>query len=102
MAVRASSRIEAIALTTLGLSRAVTENRTSRRRQGPITWGGENGGSARRTTLRLAPALRAVTIASATSRSAPRAEFVCPLRSRVAQMTGADSGVLTVAISAFN
>jgi len=43
----------------------------------------------------------AVTSASATSRAAPRAEFAPPLRNRVATITGAASGVLTVAISAF-
>jgi len=40
-----------------------------------------------------------VARASATSRAAPRAE---PFRSRVAAITGADSGVDTVAITAFN
>lgn len=48
------------------------------------------------------PARRAVTIASATSRAAPRAEFVAPRRSRVPTITGAAVGELTVAISAFS
>ena len=43
-----------------------------------------------------------VARASATSRAAPRAELVEPLRSWVAAITGADSGVDTVAITAFN
>jgi hypothetical protein len=43
-----------------------------------------------------------VTSASATSRAAPFAEAVEPLRSRVAQITGAAAGVDTVASSAFS
>jgi hypothetical protein len=50
----------------------------------------------------VAPTFLAVTSASATSRAAPRAEFVDPRRSLVAAITGAASGVLIVAISAFN
>ena len=42
-----------------------------------------------------------MTSASATSRAAPRAELTEPFRSRVAAMTGAASGVDTVAMSAF-
>jgi hypothetical protein len=44
----------------------------------------------------------AVASASATNRAAPFAELVDPLRSRVAQITGAADGVETVAISAFS
>jgi len=47
-----------------------------------------------------APAARAATRASLTSRAAPRALLTEPLRSRVAVITGALSGVLAVAISA--
>ena len=49
-----------------------------------------------------APADRAVASASPINRNAPLAEFVAPLRSRVAAITGALSGVDTVATSAFN
>ena len=49
----------------------------------------------------VAPALRAVTRASATNRAAPFAEFVAPRRSRVAAITGAETGVETTARSAF-
>jgi len=48
------------------------------------------------------PQPRAVVIASATSRAAPRAEFAEPFRSRVATITGAEDGVETVASSAFS
>ena len=48
-----------------------------------------------------APQARAVTSASVISRAAPRAEFTEPFRSRVAAITGAARGVLTVAINAF-
>jgi len=50
----------------------------------------------------VAPALRAVTNASARSRDAPRGEFVEPLRNRVATITGAAVGVETIPSSAFN
>src|SRR5260221_539830 len=48
------------------------------------------------------PAARAVPIASAAKLAAPRAVFALPPRSRVAAITGADRGVLTVAASAFS
>ena len=44
---------------------------------------------------------QAVLTASATSRFAPRAEEHEPLRSRCATITGAASGVVTVASSVF-
>jgi len=53
-------------------------------------------------TCPVAPALRAVTRASATRRAAPLAEFVGPRRSRVAAITGADSGVETIASNALS
>ena len=40
-------------------------------------------------------------MASAANRAAPRAEFAVPPRSLAAAITGADSGVLTTAASAF-
>ena len=49
-----------------------------------------------------APAFLAVLSASATSRAAPRALLVDPLRNREATITGAESGLDTVAISAFS
>ncbi len=48
------------------------------------------------------PHARAVTRASATSRAAPRALLTEPRRSRVAAITGAAVGVLTVAIKALS
>src|SRR5450756_418045 len=57
--------------------------------------------SDRTVTCPVAPALRAVTSASATRRAAPLAEFVAPRRSRVAAITGAETGVETIASSAF-
>jgi len=45
--------------------------------------------------------LAAVTRASATGRAAPLAEFVRPRRSRVAAITGAETGVEQVASNAF-
>ena len=50
----------------------------------------------------MAPACRAVVIASATRVAAPRAEPALPPRSRAAATTGAASGVLMVAASTFN
>ena len=50
----------------------------------------------------MAPACRAVLIASATRLAAPRAEPALPPRNRAAATTGAASGVLTVAASTFN
>ena len=47
------------------------------------------------------PQSRAVPIAWTAMLAAPRAEAAFPPRSRVAAITGADSGVLTVAASAF-
>ena len=57
--------------------------------------------SARTVTCPVAPALRAVTSASATNRAASLAEFVGPRRSQVAAITGAEIGVETIASSAF-
>src|SRR5660398_224464 len=71
----------AIAVLTAGLLRAVMENRAPARRAAAATF--------------------AAASASATSRGAPRAEFVEPFRSRVATITGAAKGLLTVASSAF-
>ena len=48
------------------------------------------------------PASRAVPMAPAAKLAAPRAEAAFPPRSRVAAITGADSGVLTTAASAFS
>ena len=48
------------------------------------------------------PAARAVAMAPAAKLAAPRAEAAFPPRSRVAAITGADSGVLTTAASAFS
>jgi len=48
-----------------------------------------------------APQAFAVFSASATSREAPRALFAFPDRNRVAAITGRDSGVDTIPISAF-
>ena len=47
------------------------------------------------------PQARAVPMARAARLAAPRAEAAFPPRSRVAAITGADSGVLTTAASAF-
>ena len=47
------------------------------------------------------PHARAVPIARAAMLAAPRADAAFPPRSRVPAITGADSGVLTVAASAF-
>ena len=47
----------------------------------------------------MAPAARAVVIASATKDAAPRAEFAVPPRSRVPTSTGAHVGVDTAASS---
>jgi len=47
------------------------------------------------------PASRAVVMAPAAKLAAPRAEAAFPPRSRVAAITGADSGVLITAASAF-
>src|SRR5450759_106862 len=80
----------AIAVLTAGLLRAVMENAESARSTTrPSPFGPP------------APAAVAAASASATSRGAPRAEFVEPFRSRVATITGAASGLLTVASSAF-
>ena len=49
----------------------------------------------------LHPMARAAPMAPAANRAAPRAEFAFPPRSRVAAITGAPSGVDTVAASAF-
>jgi len=49
-----------------------------------------------------APARRTVASASASSFAAPRAELVEPLRSRVAAINGADSGVDTTASRALS
>src|SRR5664280_413766 len=96
----------AIAVLTAGLLRAVRENRARARRAAATTAWPENAESARSTTRPSpcgppAPAAVAAASASATSRGAPRAEFVEPFRSRVATITGAASGLLTVAGSAF-
>jgi hypothetical protein len=48
-----------------------------------------------------APAVLAVTSASATRRPAPRAEFADPFRNRVPAITGGASGVEIVASSTF-
>ena len=48
------------------------------------------------------PHSRAVPMARAARLAAPRAEAAFPPRSRVAAITGADSGVLTIAASAFS
>lgn len=53
-------------------------------------------------TSPLHPVSRAVLIASAANRAAPRAEFAFPPRSRTAAITGAPSGVEMVAASAFS
>ena len=50
----------------------------------------------------VAPAVRAVATLSATNRAAPRAEFVEPLRSLLATITGARVGLDTVPSSAFS
>jgi hypothetical protein len=60
-----------------------------------------NEESARTTTVAVHPVTRAVVTASVASDAAPRAEFALPPRSRVAAITGAASGVLMVAASAF-
>ena len=52
-------------------------------------------------TVPVAPQARAVPTASAARLAAPRLEAAFPPRSRAAAITGADSGVLTVAASAF-
>ena len=49
----------------------------------------------------VTPALAAVTRASATRRAAPLAQFAAPRRSRVAAITGAETGVETTASNAF-
>ena len=49
----------------------------------------------------MQPQSRAVAMARAVRLAAPRAEAALPPRSRVAAITGADSGVLMVAASAF-
>jgi len=48
-----------------------------------------------------APQALAVTNASATNRAAPRTELVPPRRSLVAAITGAHTGVDTIASNAF-
>ena len=48
------------------------------------------------------PQSRAVPMAEVTTLAAPRAEAAFPPRSRVAAITGAGSGVLMVAASAFS
>ena len=48
------------------------------------------------------PASHAVAMAPAAKLAAPRTEAAFPPRSRVAAITGADSGVLTTAASAFS
>jgi hypothetical protein len=48
------------------------------------------------------PASFEAPVASAISDAAPRAVSAFPPRSRVAAITGADSGVVTVAASAFS
>jgi len=53
-------------------------------------------------TCPVAPALAAVTRASATRRAAPLAKFVAPRRSLVAAITGADRGVEQVASNALS
>lgn len=53
-------------------------------------------------TSPLHPVSRAVLIAPAANRAAPRAEFAFPPRSRTAAITGAPSGVEMVAASAFS
>ena len=50
----------------------------------------------------MAPAARAVVIASATNDAAPRAEAAVPPRSRVPATTGAQVGVDIAAISGFS
>src|SRR5664280_1373987 len=96
----------AIAVLTAGLLRAVMEKWAPARRAAATTSWSTNAESARSTTRPSpcgppAPAAFAAASASATSRGAPRAEFVEPFRSRVATITGAASGLLTVASSAF-
>ncbi len=59
-------------------------------------------GSVRATTIPLHPVARAVRTASAVNDAAPRAEAALPPRSRVPAITGAPSGVLIVAASAFS
>jgi len=61
----------------------------------------KNAESAR-TTTGVAPHRCVVARASATSRAAPRVELVGPLRSRVAAITGAETGVEMIPINAFN
>ena len=51
--------------------------------------------------ISVQPQSRAVAIARAARLAAPRAEAALPPRSLVAAITGADSGVLMVAASAF-
>jgi len=55
----------------------------------------------RTTIVPVQPQARAVVMACAARLAAPRAEAALPPRSLVAAITGADSGVLTVAASAF-
>ena len=89
-----------IAAVTAGVCRAVTENRGAAAGGGGDDVVGVQRRVRERTTSPLAPAARAVTRASVTSRAAPRTEFTAPRRSRVATIIGAASGVETVAISA--
>ena len=81
--------------------RAVIENRALAFRTAAVTSLLKYAESARRIRIPVAPDAVAVMSASATNRWAPFALFVDPLRSRVAVMTGALVGVLTIPISAF-
>ena len=84
----------AIAATTAASWRAVMENRAPRRWIAATTSALKNAEWAQTTTSPVAPHSCAVLRVSAeTSLAAPRVELVGPLRSRVAAITGAETGV---------
>ena len=101
-AVQACSGMAAMAAAILVSMFTVTENRAPPRRTAPQNAAEQYAESARTTISPVHPIARAVPMASAANRAAPRAEFAVPPRSRVAAITGAPSGVQTVAASAFS
>jgi hypothetical protein len=101
MGVQASSLMAAIAARMLVFTGTVTENRAPPRRIALITLALQNAEPIRTTIVAVQPQSRAVVMDRAARLAAPRADPAFPPRSRVAAITGADSGVLIVAASAF-
>jgi hypothetical protein len=101
MGVQAVSGMAAIAALTAWFIGAVTEKKAPARRTAPVNAAEQNAESARTIRIPVHPVLRAVPTACPAKLAAPREDAALPPRSRVAPITGAATGVLTVAASTF-